>query len=65
MSQNWHSEYMLILVALLIVTAFGICYTVPGLLGAFSYITTSFFLFAGVGIIAFGCLKLYDIYRNN
>ncbi len=65
MSQNGHSEYMLILVALLIIAAFSVCYTVPGLLGAFSYISTSFFLFAGIAMLAFGCLKLYDTLKNN
>ncbi len=65
MFHNWHSEYLLVLVALLIIAAFSICYTIPGLLGAFSYITTTFFLFVGIGIVIFGCLQLYDMYKHN
>ncbi|GAC1641242.1 MAG: hypothetical protein NVS4B9_33670 [Ktedonobacteraceae bacterium] len=65
MFSHEHSEQMLIAVALLIIVAFSICYMIPGLLGAFSYITTTFFFFVGAAVLAFGCLQLYNMYKNN
>ncbi len=65
MFHHWHSEHIFVLTALLIVVAFGICYILPELLGALSYVTTAFFLFAGLGILAIGCLQLYNMYKNS
>lgn len=65
MFQDWHAEHTFALVALLIIAMFSICYTVPGLLGALSYITTTFFLFTGIGVLALGCLHLYNMHKNS
>ncbi len=64
MFHHWHSEHTFVLVALLIIAAFSICYTIPGLLGALSYITTTFFLLAGVSVLALGCLQLYNMHKH-
>ena len=65
MFHHWHPEHIFVLVALLIIAAFSICYTLPGLLGALSYVTTTFFLFAGMSVLAIGCLQLYNMYKNS
>ncbi len=65
MFQDWHAEHTFVLVALLIIGTFSICYTVPGLLGALSYITTTFFLLTGIGILALGFLQFYNMHKHN